>query len=99
MTDDQKKACRALFDLSFDSGFGLFPVALISEKTGIPVDQLSLSGYEDDEHEKGILWLFHPAAKGDLAGFLYFNGHGPKTSVGISMDTRDILAHWSDYRG
>ncbi len=94
MNDLQKAVCRALLRLSYEQGFGLFPVPLLREK----VPNLPDGDLWDECEQKGELWPFHPAARGELAGLLTFSGQGEAGGIGVCLETKEMIEHWSDYR-
>ena len=93
MTDLQKRAVHALLKLSYEHGFNGFSVNSLAEKLGVAPAELY-----DEDAESGALWDFHPGAMGTLAGFLWFGGRAGDYSAGVVCETRDLLAHWSDFR-
>jgi hypothetical protein len=94
MNEEHKRICRELFRLSYEHGFHRFPLRLVAEATGIPVDQMF-----DEDSESGLLWPFHAAASGELAGMLELHGRGREASAAIAADTRSMLEVWCDFHG
>ena len=94
MTPDQKKFCCALLKMSYAEGFGLFPATTLAQVTGLDSSNLA-----DENTRSGPLWNFHPAASGELAGLLTFSGHGQNQSVGVSIETKEMLESWAGYGG
>lgn len=89
MTEPQKAICRALLKLCYEHGFSSFyPLAPIAEANGLRVEDL----YDECE-QKGILFDLGPYGQ----GLIEISRDGRSASV--VQDTRDLLAHWSDFRG
>lgn len=80
MTDKQKKVIKALIELADEYGRGLFPLSLVSEKSGV-TDLLF-----DPNTETGVMWEISQFDK----GFIYIHG----SSACINVDLEDQLKRW-----
>ena len=92
LTDIQKTLCRALLDLSYESGFRGYPIRMLAERTGVPEKEIF-----DAETETGHLWELGLHGSGSYAGFLSLD-HSPSGSYVIIMsDTRETLEKYVRY--
>jgi len=88
MTDVQKAICHALLTLSYQRGFdSSFPLEPIADKLGMTVAEIY-----DENTEQGVLWEYGPYGN----GMLDFSSCG--RFAGVTIDTRDLLANWCDFR-
>lgn len=87
MSPEQKAVCKELLRMSYENGFGCaYPLAPIAKKLGIT------EVLYDNNTNTGILWELGPHGEGLL--FIRHTGE----SASVSMDTRELLEHWCDFR-